>query len=138
MDVTEALETVRDRLGRQQVFGEPVTQDGTIVLPVMRFGGGAGGGEDEPGADDGGHRRAPGSGVGFGFGAAPAGVYTIRDGKVSWQPAVNANRVILGGQILGGLALLVLYVLVRSRAAVRAAAVVPVGTPGEPGPDGAP
>ncbi|HSK60917.1 MAG TPA: spore germination protein GerW family protein [Actinomycetospora sp.] len=139
MDVTEALEAVRDRLGRQQVFGEPVTQNGTIVLPVVRFLGGAGGGEgeEEPGSSRdgkrGGRGRERGSGLGFGFGAGPAGVYTIRDGNVTWQPAVDANRVILGGQLLGALALVLLGVAFRSRRP--AAPVVVAEAADEPGPD---
>ncbi|MEV7973129.1 hypothetical protein [Cellulomonas sp. NPDC089187] len=40
---------------------------------------------------------------GFGTHTRPVGVYVIRDGEVSWQPAFDLNRVILGGQIVGAL-----------------------------------
>lgn len=128
MDVAEAMDKLRDRLGREQVFGEPVTQDGTIVLPVARISAGAGGGEgeDAEGAAHGRRGRGRGSGLGFRFGAAPAGVYSIRGGEVTWQPAVNVNRVILGGQILGALALGVLYAFIRGRQAAAAAVPAPV------------
>jgi len=35
-----------------------------------------------------------GSGGGFGLNAKPAGAYVIRDGRVSWRPAVDVNRLI--------------------------------------------
>lgn len=39
----------------------------------------------------------------FGTHTRPLGVYVVRDGEVSWQPALDLNRVILGGQIVGAL-----------------------------------
>ncbi|GIG27125.1 hypothetical protein [Cellulomonas denverensis] len=39
----------------------------------------------------------------FGTQIRPLGVYVVRDGDVSWQPAMDLNRVILGGQIVGAL-----------------------------------
>jgi hypothetical protein len=38
----------------------------------------------------------------------PAGVFVIHNGEVKWRPAVNVNRAILGGQMVGATALLVL------------------------------
>ena len=60
-------------------------------------GGGGGGGDDKENA-----------GGGFGLSAKPAGAYVIRDGKVSWEPAMDVNRIVLGGQIVAIVALLVL------------------------------
>ncbi|MDX3111759.1 sporulation protein, partial [Nonomuraea angiospora] len=51
-----------------------------------------------------------GSGGGFGFSATPAGVYVLKDGEVSWRPAVDVNRIVLGGQIV----LIVAALTVRS------------------------
>jgi hypothetical protein len=42
-------------------------------------------------------------------------MYVIRDGKAIWQPALDLNRVILGGQIVGIVALLVLRSILRRR-----------------------
>jgi hypothetical protein len=42
-------------------------------------------------------------------------MYVIRDGTASWQPAIDLNRVILGGQIVGIVALLVLRSIFRRR-----------------------
>ncbi len=38
---------------------------------------------------------------GFASHARPLGVYVVRDGEVTWRPALDLNRVILGGQIVG-------------------------------------
>lgn len=59
--------------------------------------------------------EAGGGGGGFGVRAAPLGVYVVREGRVSWQPALDLNRAILGGQLVGALALLVLARAARKR-----------------------
>lgn len=38
---------------------------------------------------------------GFASHARPLGVYVVRDGEVTWRPALDLNRVILGGQVVG-------------------------------------
>jgi hypothetical protein len=43
----------------------------------------------------------------------------IRDNGVSWQPALDLNRVILGGQALGLVALLTLRSFLKKRAKSR-------------------
>lgn len=35
-----------------------------------------------------------GEGGGIGGGGRPIGAYVVRDGKVSWEPAVDVNRVV--------------------------------------------
>jgi hypothetical protein len=42
-------------------------------------------------------------------------VFVLRNGRVSWRPAVDINRVILGGQIVAIVALLVIRGLARAR-----------------------
>jgi hypothetical protein len=74
------------------------------VLPVATVGGGGGGGQKN-GAD---------AGVGFGLGVQPAGVFVIRDGDAKWRPALNLNRVILGGQIVGLAAVLTFGAALRA------------------------
>ncbi|MFC7528357.1 sporulation protein [Actinoplanes sp. GCM10030250] len=56
-----------------------------------------------------------GSGGGFGFSARPAGVYVLKNGKVTWQPAVDVNRIILGAQFVLITALLVARSVLRNR-----------------------
>ncbi|MBE9375038.1 hypothetical protein IQ251_11355 [Saccharopolyspora sp. HNM0983] len=90
----DALRAVADRVTGDQVFGEPVRQGGTTLLPVaeVRFGGGRGGGGDSGGGT--------GSGSGAGGVARPVGAFAVReDGSVVWHPAVSVNRIVLGGQI---------------------------------------
>jgi len=45
--------------------------------------------------------------------ARPVGAFVIKGDQVSWQPAIDVNRAILGGQILAVIALLTLRTVVR-------------------------
>jgi uncharacterized spore protein YtfJ len=119
-DGTEVLETVRKVVagaGAGTVFGVPVTQDGVIVLPVAKVSGGGGGGGGTGPAVEGVEPR--GSGGGVGVVARPVGVFVIKGGEVSWRPAIDVGRVILGGQIVAITALLVIRALIRWRGKVR-------------------
>ena len=114
MDVQAVLEQARDILTVRRVYGEPFERDGVTVIPAARVqgGGGGGGGENQEGEE-----RNSGSGVGFGAKAIPTGAFVIRDGRVRWQPAVDVNRVALGGQVVVIVALLVLREVLRARRA---------------------
>lgn len=101
--------SARDALTVKRVFGEPIEKDGVTIIPAARIGGGAGGGSGD--SEDG-----SGSGGGFGVIATPAGAYLIRDGEVTWQPAIDVNRIVMGGQIVALVLLLVLGSILRSRA----------------------
>ena len=102
-NLLDSLREMVDGATASRVFGTPITQDGSIVLPVAKVAGGAGGG------------TGTGGKTGVGLSATPLGVFVIRDGKASWQPAVDLNRVILGGQLVAVAALLVVGALIRSR-----------------------
>jgi uncharacterized spore protein YtfJ len=104
-NVNEILSGARDALTVRRVFGEPIERDGVCVVPVAAVRGGAGGGGD----------RAGDGGGGFGLSAVPAGVYVIDGGDVTWKPAVSPNRIALGGQLVAGLALLVVWSAIRAR-----------------------
>ncbi|MCF6507276.1 sporulation protein [Blastococcus sp. MG754426] len=106
MRVEELLGQARDAVTVRRVFGEPYEKDGVTVIPAARIGGGGGGGS---GFDQAGQEN---SGGGFGVGGRPAGAFVVRDGRVSWQPAVDPNRVIaVAGALLG------IWLLTRSRPA---------------------
>lgn len=112
LSVLDNLKGVRDALSVRRVFGDPTTIDGLTVIPVARISGGAGGGEGTGPDDEGGQ----GFGTGFGLGAHPVGVYTIKDGELSWKPAVDTNRLLRGSQVLAGIiAVCVSLVLLRCR-----------------------
>jgi uncharacterized spore protein YtfJ len=115
MDVQDVIAQARDTLTVKRVFGEPYEKDGVTVIPAARVRGGAGGGggEDAEG-------KGRGSGSGFGMIAHPVGAFMIRDGELRWRPAVDVNRVILGGQVVAVVALLTLQTIVKARVRARA------------------
>ena len=98
MDPQLVLTGAQDALTVRRVFGEPIQIDGVTIVPTAVVSGGGGGG---------GKGTAEG-GVGFGLKARPAGVFVVTDGDVKWRPAVDVNRVVLGGQLVAITALLAL------------------------------
>jgi uncharacterized spore protein YtfJ len=114
MDPNELMQQTRDALTVKRVFGDPIERDGVTVIPAAAIRGGAGGGRGEGGMPESGGTGS-GSGGGFGIAAKPAGVYVIDAGRVRWQPAVDVNRVILGGQIVVIVLLLTLRAVLRRR-----------------------
>lgn len=97
-----------------RVFGEPVFHAGVVVLPAAKVSGGAGGGSGTPEQGP----ESSGTGGGFGVSAKPLGVFVIReDGKVQWQPAVDINKIVMGGQLVAIAALLVARAFIKARAA---------------------
>jgi len=103
--VESAVRDLKEGLRPDLVYGAPIERDGAIFLPAAKVRGGGGGGGDTEGN----------GGLGFGLTARPAGMYVIRDGTATWRPALDLNRVILGGQIVGIVALLVLRSILRRR-----------------------
>ena len=109
MNASEILEQARDTLTVRRVFGEPIERNGVLMVPVASVRGGAGAGSGESNESQ---EHAAGGGGGWGVSARPAGVYVIKGGEVSWQPALDLNRVILGGQVVAIIGLLVLRSIV--------------------------
>lgn len=84
MDIDALLATARDSAHVKRVFGEPIERDGTLIIPVALVAGGGGGGGRDSQPDQ------PGEGGGgFGVFARPIGVYVVRDGVVTFQPAID-------------------------------------------------
>ena len=111
MKVQEALAEVRDAMTAERVYGEPYDHDGVTIIPAaaVRGGGGGGGGDDGSGK----------GGAGFGLRMTPKGAWVIDGENVTWKPAVDVNRVILGGQLVGIVALLTVREIVKLQAAKR-------------------
>jgi uncharacterized spore protein YtfJ len=112
----ERIDGVKEVLTVRRVFGEPYELDGVAIIPVavIRGGGGGGGGEGESGAN-GKEGTGSGSGMGFGVNARPVGVYVVKNGEVTWQPAIDVMRIIVGGQFIGLVALLAIRSLLKRR-----------------------
>ena len=102
-NIDEILGGARDAITVRRVYGEPIEQEGTTVVPVAAVRGGGGGGGDSEGN----------GGGGFGVAARPVGAYVIRDGEVVWRPAVDVNRLVLGWQVVSVLGLLVAWAVGR-------------------------
>jgi len=109
--VMDLLRAVADNATVRTVFGEPITTDVVTVVPVARIGSGAGGGT----GSDRSKGDSQGVGGGLGLSARPAGVYVIRQGHVSWRPAIDVNRVILGGQVVAVVAILTVRAFLQRR-----------------------
>jgi uncharacterized spore protein YtfJ len=100
MNVDELLSGARDAMSVRRVYGEPIERDGVVVIPAAAVGGGGGGGGDNE--DNG--------GGGFGLRARPVGAYVIKDGEVTWKPAIDPSRL-----IAAGIAVVALWSFARSR-----------------------
>ena len=111
MEVQDVIAQARDALTVKRVFGEPYEKDGVTIIPAARVQGGAGGGggEDPQG-------QGKGSGSGFGMTARPVGAFVIGGGELSWRPAVDVNRIVLGGQVVAIVALLTVRASIKARA----------------------
>jgi uncharacterized spore protein YtfJ len=103
MNLTETISNARDSITVKRVYGEPYERNGVTVIPAATVMGGGGGGEGNQGDGQ------TGSGGGFGLRARPVGAYVIRGEEVSWRPAVDLNRVILGCKLLGLAAILLTH-----------------------------
>ncbi|HEY7791838.1 MAG TPA: hypothetical protein VIC33_15090 [Vicinamibacterales bacterium] len=104
MNPQEVLVNAQQAMNVRRVFGDPIQVDGATVIPAAVVGGGGGGaarGESE-------------GGVGFGLKAKPAGAFVVKDGRVAWRPAIDVNRIVLGGQIVAITAILVLGPALRA------------------------
>lgn len=128
MDVQELLGKVAQNLSVNRAFGTAYEKNGSLVIPVALVAGGGGGGEGSSGLptiqtlddvvsgdenDDAAEEvESSGSGGGFGGVVLPAGVYVVKDDRVRWVPAVNANLVIV-------VAFLTLRMIARARRKAR-------------------
>jgi hypothetical protein len=85
-----------------------IDKSGITIISVASVLGGFGGGGSASAAN-----RPVGGGLGLG--GTPAGMYATKGETLSWQPAMNLNRVILSGQIVAIVLLLTVRSIVRAR-----------------------
>jgi uncharacterized spore protein YtfJ len=112
MALREPVGGLTDSSSVKRVFGGPIEKDGVPVIPVANIRGTFGGGEGSPSAAD--PSRLSGWGGGAGWSATPAGTYVLKNGEISWVPAVDANPSVLLGCLTGIVSLLVLPRIVRT------------------------
>lgn len=110
MDLLAQIGKAEEAFTVRRVFGEPYEKDGVTVIPAARVQGAVGGGGGQAPGGEG------GTGTGFAMNTKPFGVFVMKDGQVTWRPAVDVNRMMLGCQVVAIVALLV----VRARLKVRA------------------
>lgn len=114
-DPASVMQAVSETLTVRRVFGEAYSRGDTLVIPVARVwgatGSGAGSGESgvRPDAPDdavpAGGQMGHGGGGGYGVQVKAVGVFVVDDTGAHWQPTLDLNRVILGGQLVGAVAL---------------------------------
>ena len=123
MDVQTLLSQANDSITVKRVYGEPIERDGVLVIPAaMVAGGGGGGGGTGMGFGPDGEQQGEGSGTGGGWGvqARPVGAFVVRDGVVTWVPAIDWARI----AFIGGLVVIAAVLTRRSIAQTRARARV--------------
>jgi uncharacterized spore protein YtfJ len=108
----DVLDRLQDRITviSDRVIGAPIERDGATVVPVVAVRGGGGGGVGNDPATGG-----EGSGGGWAAGARPVGAYILEGGHVRYEPALDVTRIVIGGQIVGVVALLVVRRALRRR-----------------------
>lgn len=115
----QPIRVARDLLTVRRAFGEPIERDGATLVPIARVMGGAGQcqceGDCPKLGKDKGDGMGSGSGGGFGVHISPIGVFVVRGSDVTWQPAFDLNRVAIGGQVVGAIALIMLARALRRR-----------------------
>ena len=127
---SKPIDAAREALTVRRVFGEPYEAGGATVIPVARVVGGAGmgygsgAGRKPRSGESGPIGEGSGGGGGVGARAVPAGVFVLRGGEVTWQPALNLNLAILGGQVLAEVIAVAAACTARTRAKLRAREMV--------------
>jgi hypothetical protein len=86
------METEHEMLKQRRVFTEPIKLDGVTLIAAMAV-------------------RVGSDPRGYGGTVRPAGIYFVRGDNVTWRPAVDVNRIVLGAQIVAITALITRAVL---------------------------
>ena len=106
MRAMDAVAEARAAMRASEVFGNPIEKNGVTIIPAAKVSGGAGGGGDQ--------QNPQAGGMGFGVSSRPVGAFVIKGNEVSWQPALDLNRVILMGQVVAIVALLTARAIVKA------------------------
>lgn len=90
MNIDALLQGYRDAVTVRRIYGDPVERNGVTVVPAAAVIGGTGGGEEDGKA-----------GGGFGLLGRPVGAWVIHEGEATWKPAIDVDRLVLFGFLLG-------------------------------------
>ena len=107
MNVQEILEKAQDTVTVKRVYGSPIEKDGLTIIPAASVWGGGGGG---------GGPAESGGGAGFGVRARPVGAFVIKDGEVTWKPALDETRIAMRGMLVPIVGMLVARSIVKTLA----------------------
>ncbi len=125
----QIMDKVQSSANAKAVFGEPYEKDGVTIIPVAKvfFSGGAGEGwgkmkmwgkNNETANSDTGEKPnpdEPGKSMGRGFGgmvkSLPIGYIKIKGGEAVFVETMDKTKLIIGGMVLGGIALIVMKML---------------------------
>ncbi|MDT7799459.1 MAG: hypothetical protein QOI78_2892 [Actinomycetota bacterium] len=91
MELGQLASAAREVFSAKLVYGEPVEQDGVVVIPAAAVFGGGGGGDTDA--------LPLREGAGFGVLARPAGAFVLRNGTAKWVPAVDVTRLGLAAAV---------------------------------------
>lgn len=97
-DVTTPIEAIIERIGLDKVYGDPIVQGDTTIVPVAEVRTGFGYGQ--------GHRPEhdeDGSGGGAGVRLAPRGFIEMTDEGVRYRPIYSYTPLVAGGAFLAWL-----------------------------------
>ena len=86
MELQALISGARDAVSVKRVYGDPYEKNGLTVIPAATVRGGGGG---------------------FGLIARPSGAWIVENGRATWKPAIDVNRIILGAQVIALTAILV-------------------------------
>ena len=89
----ELVSAARHLMSVKRVYGDPYEKNGLTVIPAAIVGGIAGGAGGDQTVDESGERA-------FGLIARPSGAWILQGDQVTWKPAIDVNRIVLGGQII--------------------------------------
>jgi hypothetical protein len=89
----EAISAARHVISVKRVYGDPYEKNGLAVIPAAIVGGVAASASGDQTVDESGERAC-------GLMARPSGAWIIQGDQVTWKPAIDVNRIVLGGQII--------------------------------------
>jgi len=114
MALRDLMASMMDSSSAGRVFGEPIERDGILIVPVACLYGAVGGDDARSAAEADRPEPAQNTGGGGLWASTPAGTYVLKNGEVTWLPAVNANRSILLGCLTAIVGMLVARSIVRT------------------------